>query len=125
MSNTPPPPGYGPPDYGPPSGGGVPSPTPANPSKGFFAALFDFGFNHFVTPIVVKVVYVVATIALVLGWLIFTVVSFTQSAGAGLGVLIFGAVGVILYLAFIRMTLEFYLSVVRMSEDIHHRLTPR
>ena len=36
--------------------------------------------------------------------------------------LILGPVFVIIYLAVIRMTLEFYLSVVRMSEDIHKRL---
>ena len=35
---------------------------------------------------------------------------------------ILGPVFVVIYLAVIRMTLEFYLSVVRMSEDIHKRL---
>ncbi|MGI8523536.1 MAG: DUF4282 domain-containing protein [Nocardioides sp.] len=33
-----------------------------------------------------------------------------------------GAVAALVYLAFIRMTLEFYLAIVRMSEDIHRRM---
>ena len=45
-----------------------------------------------------------------------------QGAGTGLAALILGPIFVIIYLAVIRMTLEFYLSVVRMSEDIHKRL---
>jgi len=100
-----------------PSGGGTPAPS----AKGFFGALFDFSFEHFITPIIVKVVYVVALIVLVLGWLIWTVAALSQSAGLGLLVLVFGAVVVILYLAFIRMTLEFYLAIVRMSQDIHRQ----
>jgi hypothetical protein len=40
----------------------------------------------------------------------------------GLAVLLLGPVVLIIYLAIIRMTLEFYLSIVRMSEDINKRL---
>jgi hypothetical protein len=36
--------------------------------------------------------------------------------------LVVGPIVVLLYLAFIRMTLEFYLAIVRMSQDIHTRL---
>lgn len=36
--------------------------------------------------------------------------------------LLLGPIGVILYLALIRMTLEFYLAVTRMSQDINRRL---
>jgi hypothetical protein len=97
------------------SGGG-------QPSKGFFGALFDFSFSTFITPMIVKAVYILSVIVLVLIWLVFLATSFSQSAGAGLFVLIIGPIGVIIYLAFIRMTLEFYLAIVRMSEDIHRRL---
>lgn len=47
--NPPPPPAYpGPSDPG--------SQGPASEASGFFSALFDFGFNSFVTPRIVKVV---------------------------------------------------------------------
>jgi len=121
---SPPPnqPPAGPPPGPPPSGpygGAAPS---GAPRKGFFGSLFDFSFEHFVTPIIVKIVYVLALAALVLGWLVFLAAGFSQSAGAGIAVLVLGPIGLILYLALIRMTLEFYLAIVRMSEDIHTRL---
>lgn len=118
---------YGSPPSGPQQPPNFPTdPGPGGPfdggprkGKGFFGALFDFSFNHFVTPIIIKVVYVLATIGLALGWIILVISGFTHSVGAGLLLLIGGAVVALLYLALIRMTLEFYMAVVRMSEDIH------
>ncbi|QZY29026.1 DUF4282 domain-containing protein [Nocardioides coralli] len=94
-------------------------------SKGFFGALFDFTFEHFVTPMIVKVVYVLAVAGLALVLLVFLVTAFAQGPVEGLAVLVLGPVIGLLYLALIRMTLEFYLAVVRMSEDIHRRLPQR
>jgi hypothetical protein len=107
-----PPPPYG----GPPPIGG------ANDASGFFTALFDFSFTTFITPKVVKVVYIIATVLLGLAFLVFLISSFTQSAAAGVAVLIIGPIVFVLYLAFIRMSLEFAVAIVRMSEDIHKRL---
>jgi len=97
-------------------------PNPATEGAGFFTALFDFSFTNFVTPILVRFVYLLATVALVVGWLVFLFAGFANSVGAGLVALVLGPIFVIIYLAVIRMTLEFYLSVVRMSQDIHQRL---
>ena len=112
------PPGDGPPPYGqqPAGPGGQP------PRKGFFGSLFDFSFEHFVTPMLVKAVYIVAIVALGLGWLIWVAAGFSQSAGFGVAVLLLGPILIFLYLCLIRMTLEFYLAITRMSQDIHHRL---
>jgi hypothetical protein len=109
--------------YGQQTAYGQPGPGDGGAAaKGFFGALFDFGFNHFVTPMIVKVVYVLATVALGLGWLIMLVSGFATEPAVGVLVLLLGPFVVLLYLCFIRMTLEFYLSVVRMSQDIHQRL---
>ena len=116
----PPPPQASHPMPTPPPGGNL-APAAAS-SKGFFGALFDFSFTHFVTPMIVKVVYVLATIALGLSWLVFLVAGFSANAGLGVVVLVLGPIAVVIYLALIRMTLEFYLALVRMSEDIHKRL---
>lgn len=99
----------------PPGGGGA-------PNKGFFGALFDFSFSTFITPMIVKAVYILSVGVLVLVWLVYLAIGFSQSAGFGVAVLIIGPIILIVYLAFIRMTLEFYLAIVRMSEDIHRRL---
>jgi hypothetical protein len=115
-----PPPGYGMPAY--PSAGGQP---PNAGEGGFFAALFDFSFSSFVTPKIVKLVYVLATIAVALFYVVFVISAFAKNAGAGIVVLLVGAVVALVYLAFIRMTLEFYFAIVRMSQDINERLPRR
>ncbi|WP_256794710.1 DUF4282 domain-containing protein [Terrabacter sp. Ter38] len=118
--STPPPPPPVAPAGGPSGMSSIPD--PAREGAGFFTALFDFSFTNFVTPILVRFVYLLATVALVASWLIFVFAGFVNSVGTGLAALILGPIFVIIYLAVIRMTLEFYLSVVRMSEDIHKRL---
>jgi Domain of unknown function (DUF4282) len=106
-------------DYGTPPTGAAPQ---GSPSKGFFGALFDFRFEHFVTPMIVKFVYILALVALVIAWLVFLVGGFADSVTSGVFVLVVGPILLLLYLALIRMTLEFYLALVRMSQDIHTRL---
>lgn len=71
---------------------------------------------------IIKFVYVLATVAFCLMYLFLVIAAFIDSAMAGLFMLIIGPVLLLIYLAFIRMTLEIYLAVVRMSEDIHQRL---
>jgi hypothetical protein len=121
---TPPPP---PPPVAPSGSSNGPSgmssvPNPAREGAGFFTALFDFSFTNFVTPILVRFVYLLATVALVATWLVLLFAGFVRGFGSGLSVLVLGPIFLVIYLAVIRMTLEFYLSVVRMSEDVHKRL---
>ncbi|MEE3849941.1 DUF4282 domain-containing protein [Gordonia sp. LSe1-13] len=130
----PPPGGYQPPpqpNYGaqpggyPPSGGyqQPPSPisSPVEASKGFFASLFDFNFNSFVTPSLVKVVYILGTILLAIGVLVFVISSFANDPVLGIIALVVAPIVGLVYLAFLRVTLELYYAVVRMSEDVHRR----
>jgi hypothetical protein len=90
-------------------------------AKSFFAALFDFNFTHFATFGFVKILYVVGAIFIGLGWLGYSVVAFMASAGLGILTLILGAVVALFTLAFLRLSLEFYYAVARMSQDIHER----
>lgn len=112
--------------YGPPTGGyavpGGPGMSSPGSPGGFFAALFDFSFSKFITPMIIRFVYILATVCIAGLWLLFVILGFADSAGMGLFALILGPVFALIYLAFIRMTLEIYLAVVRMSEDIHQRL---
>ena len=102
-------PGYPAGTGGLPPGGGSPS---------FFGALFDFSFNSFATPVVIKVLYILGLVGIGLGYVGFVIAAFTQSLGYGLGVLLLGAVVVLFYVILFRVFLEFYYAVVRMSEDI-------
>lgn len=117
-----PPPGYGQPQQPPgwgaaPGGHGSPAPRQANS----LAALFDFSFRSFATPGLIKLLYIVGTVLLTLLWVVMVIAGFTQGVLTGLGTLVIGAVVVLFYLAFLRVLLEFYYAVVRMSEDIHKR----
>lgn len=118
----PPPGGYGqqqPAGWGPPPGGG-PAGPPAQ--KSFFSALFDFTFDSFATPGLIRILYIIGTVLIVLGWLGYVVVGFSAlGAAAGIGILIFGAIFALFTIALLRVSLEFYYAVVRMSEDIHNR----
>lgn len=123
--------GQQPPGYGggqPPQGGGYPQypsgqQSRSTEAKGFFGALFDFSFTHFVTPKIVKVVYILAMVGLVLAYLIVVIGGlFSDQPLIGVLFLLLGWIPVLIYLALIRMTLEFYFALVRMSEDVHQRL---
>ena len=92
------------------------------PTKGFFGSLFDFKFDNFVTPIIVRFVYILALIGLAFTWLSIIITGFARNFGFGLLGLIIGGIGILVYVCFVRMTLEFFVSVVRMSQDIHKRL---
>jgi Domain of unknown function (DUF4282) len=117
--NPPPSSSYGQPQY--PGGIGGPPPTRQPQAKRFVGALFDFSFNHFVTPAIIRALYVLGLIGIALTYLSFTIYSFSYSAVEGLVTLLLGLVIALIYLAFWRVMLEFFLAVVRMSEDIHHR----
>ncbi|WP_402371191.1 DUF4282 domain-containing protein [Isoptericola rhizosphaerae] len=91
-----------------------------NDTKGFFGALFDYSFMSYVTPKVVKIVYVIVTVLIALGWLVALVAAFSNSVWAGIGFLLFGWIIALVYLAIARITLEFYLAVVSISEKVNH-----
>jgi hypothetical protein len=87
-------------------------------ARGTFSALFDFGFNSFATPVVIKILYVLGLVGIGLAYVGFVITAFAQSPGYGLLVLVLGALVALFYVIFFRVFLEFYYAVVRMSEDI-------
>jgi Domain of unknown function (DUF4282) len=104
--------------YGPPPGQpGGPQPQGNSP----FAALFDFEFNSFATPAVVKILYIVGMVLIGLFYIGALIGGFAQGVGPGLLALIIGGIFALFALILFRVTLEFYYALVRMSEDIHHR----
>jgi hypothetical protein len=115
------PPGYGqqPPagwQGGPGGGSGLPP-----QEKNFLSALFDFSFRSFATPGLIRLLYAVGAVLILLAYLANVILYFQFSAGIGLIVLLVGAIVVLFALALLRVSLEFYYAVVRMSEDIHNR----
>lgn len=96
---------------------------PARPkdadTTGFLGALFDFGFTSFVTPKIIKVLYVLVMIGTVVSSLAFTIVAFKASTTFGIVALVFGDPLIILVvLAIVRIFLEFFVVIFRAAEDI-------
>ncbi|KYH43407.1 DUF4282 domain-containing protein [Branchiibius sp. NY16-3462-2] len=97
--------------------------TPQDDLSGGLRSLFDFSFKTFATPKIVRIVYIVIAVVIALAWLGALISMLANGEWGGFFVvLIFGTLVALVYLALARMTLEFYYSVVRMSEDIHQRL---
>ena len=89
--------------------------------RGGFTALFDFSFTSFATPSLIRLLYIVGTVLIGLYYIGMVIFTFATSAAAGLLTLVFGAVVALFLMALLRVSLEFYFAVVRMSEDIRNR----
>lgn len=81
--------------------------------------LFDFNFNSFVTPKIVKIVYILIIIGLGLMYLSFVIAAFaSRQAILGFFVLIIiGPLVVLIYLALARMGLESLIATIRTAEN--------
>lgn len=90
--------------------------TPIDPN--FFRALFDVSFTQYVTPSVVKVVYLLSIVLVSVMTIVSIIGAFSQGPMAGLMMLGIALVGGTLTLVFFRMTLEFYLATIRTSQTL-------
>jgi Domain of unknown function (DUF4282) len=91
---------------------------PQNEAPSFFGALFDFGFNSFATPVVIKVLYILSMVAIGLSYVIALVFLFLDDPTAGLIFVVVGGVLALLALIYTRVLLELLYAGVRIAEDI-------
>ncbi|SDB80607.1 protein of unknown function [Raineyella antarctica] len=107
----------------PPAGqaqGPYPAPAPfESPAKDDnpFAALLDVGFTQFATPAVTKFLYILLVLVGVIVWLFAIVTGFAWSGASGLGALVGGGLGLAAWILLVRVSLEFFLSIVRVAQD--------
>jgi uncharacterized membrane protein len=89
-------------------------------AKGFLGSLFDFSFTSFVTPKIIKVIYVLVTIWTVIWALIFLRLGFKYGGAAGgfFTLLVVDPILVLLTLGVYRMVLELFMVVHRIHEDL-------
>lgn len=104
--------------FGGEGGGGAGGAGGDNPVGGFFTALADLTFRRYVTPYIVKFVYLLAIALGVIWWLVALTLGFIQEPLVGVLVLFLGPVALVLWIALLRMTLEFYHAVTTMSLHI-------
>ncbi|MFL4479930.1 DUF4282 domain-containing protein [Paeniglutamicibacter sp. ORCA_105] len=82
-------------------------------------ALFDFNFDSFVTPKLVKVVYILITIGLAILYLGIVISAFAtrQVAFGFFALIIVGPLVVLIYLALARMGLESLIATIRTAQN--------
>jgi hypothetical protein len=87
--------------------------------RGFLGALFDFGFTSFVTPKILRVLYMLIVIGTVASALVFTIMVFKASVMFGFLMLVLGdPLFILIVLAIYRVILEFFALTFRVAEDI-------
>jgi Domain of unknown function (DUF4282) len=91
---------------------------PQGEAQGFSAALFDFGFNSFATPVVIKVLYILSLVGVGLVYVIAVISGFIQDPVTGLITLVVGGVMALISLIYTRVILELLFAVVRIAEDV-------
>jgi hypothetical protein len=93
----------------------------ASHSKGFVASLFDFSFNSYVTPKVVKGLYGLSAAWTVIVAIFMLLVAIHQG-GANVATIIFALCGIVvfglLFLGAVRVFLELFMALHRINENI-------
>ena len=91
-------------------------------AKGFFASLFDFSFSSLITTKIIKLVYIIATIAiglfLFIGLLTGLIELVTGSIIGGLITIIVTPIIALIYLILSRIYLELVIILFRIGEDV-------
>jgi len=86
--------------------------------KGFFATLLDFSFTEFVTPKIIKFLFVLSIFCSALAVLLIIIGGFASgSVIAGILALIFSPLIFFLYVLFARMWLELIVVAFRIAEN--------
>ena len=94
-----------------------PTPPPASSSKGFFGRLFDLSFSEFVTPSIIKLIFIVGIVLAALMSLVVFAAFANQGGGAVVAGLVFAPLVFFVYVLFARVLSEVYLILFRIEEN--------
>lgn len=103
---------------------GYGKPAKSGKGNGFFNALFDLSFSRYITVDFMRVIYAISLGLIALAWvagLLFSFAGFGDSFGEGMlmlvGFLIFGTLAAFIAVVVTRITLEFYVSLVKTAQN--------
>jgi hypothetical protein len=90
----------------------------SNASKNGLGGLFDLSFETFITPSIVKIVYIVVIVMAGLWWIVLTIAGLSSGGFGGmLGGLIFGGLAALLMILFYRIFLELTMILFRIHDN--------
>lgn len=79
--------------------------------------LFDFTFTKFITPTVIRIVYILVIVFAAIGWLAALIGGFTSSVQAGFGALIFGTLFALIGILMWRVLLELTMVIFKIKDN--------
>lgn len=86
-------------------------------SKGFVSSVFDLSFQHYVTPKIVKVLYVLDMLTIGFILLLAIIAGFLFLGPLGVIILLIAPILYIAWLALIRLTFEFFMAIFTLAEN--------
>ena len=88
-------------------------------ARGFLGSLFDYSFSSFITPRIIKILYVLATVAVGLWTLLEILFAFKISAALGILTLVIGApITFVLSMIWVRVSLEVIIAFFNIHGDV-------
>lgn len=82
-----------------------------------FADIFDLSFKKYVTPTVIRVLFILVMVFAALWWLFIVIAGFSSSVGAGLGALVIGGVGFFMFILMYRVFFELVMVIFSIKEN--------
>ncbi|MCL1586852.1 MAG: DUF4282 domain-containing protein [Actinomycetia bacterium] len=81
------------------------------------SGIFDFTFTKFVTPVIIKILYILVLVFGGLLWVILLITSIFNGFAAFLGVLIFGTLGFLMTVLLYRVMFELVMVIFAIKEN--------
>ncbi|GMQ94315.1 MAG: DUF4282 domain-containing protein [Acidimicrobiia bacterium] len=88
-----------------------------NNDKVGLGGIFDLSFEKFITPSVVKILYILILVFAALFYLVLLIASLSSGIAAFLGALVFGGLGFLVLILFYRIFLELTMVLFRIHEN--------
>jgi Domain of unknown function (DUF4282) len=86
-------------------------------TKGFFAALFDFGFTSFITLKFLRVIYTILVCLILFVGLLFLIFGLAQGGGTAVAVIFLAPLATLFYLIVVRIYMELIAMFFRIGEN--------
>jgi hypothetical protein len=93
------------------------TPPPSSSTKGFFGRLFDLSFSEFVTPSIIKLIFIIGIVLAALMSLFVFAAFANQGGGAIVAGIVFAPLVFFVYVLFARVLSEVYLILFRIEEN--------
>jgi hypothetical protein len=81
------------------------------------SGIFDFTFTKFVTPVIIKILYILVLVFGGLLWIILLITSIFNGFAAFLGVLVFGTLGFLMTVLLYRVMFELVMVIFAIKEN--------